>query len=99
MVKAALHEAGPTLDRLQILLPHSFPEQLRHYVPIKAVHLFTIYDDWGERKLRSLQSLGFTTEVIRRREHKEVEGSTLGGACAARSIRHDQGVWNRCANL
>lgn len=78
MVETALLAAGLTPDRLQIVpFPHSFPERLRYYVPPEAVHLLTIYDDWGEAKLSRLRSLGFTVEVMWRREHKPISGAMV----------------------
>lgn len=78
MVAAALSAAGLAPDRLRIVpFPHSFPERLRYYVPAEAVHLLTIYDDWGEAKLSRLSSLGFTVEVMWRREHKPISGAMV----------------------
>jgi len=80
MIEAALSAAGLARDRLRIVpFPHSFPERLRYYVPSEAVHLLTIYDDWGETKLRRLRDLGFTVEVMWRREHKQISGAMVRG--------------------
>ena len=48
-------------------LPINFPELYRYYVPMDATFFLTIYDEWGERKLRLFQSLGLKVEILWRR--------------------------------
>ena len=47
-------------------LPINLPERYRYYVPMEAVFFISIYDQWGERKLRYFQSLGLKTHILRR---------------------------------
>jgi nicotinamide-nucleotide adenylyltransferase len=64
-VREALMEEGvPCRDFSIVPLPINFPELLRYYVPMDAVFFLTIYDDWGRRKLQTLQSIGLRTEVM-----------------------------------
>ncbi len=76
MVEAALREHGVTDFRI-VPFPHGFPERLHHYVPADALFLFTIYDAWGEEKLRRLSALGWRTEVLWRRTAKVTSGTEL----------------------
>ena len=48
--------------------PINFPELYQFYVPLDAVFFLTIYDQWGENKLKMFQSLGLKTEVLWRRD-------------------------------
>ena len=68
IIQACLLEAGvgPT-DFSIVPLPINLPQLISHYVPQEAVCFLTIYDRWGEKKLRLFQSLGFQTEVLWRR--------------------------------
>ncbi|NDY41627.1 nicotinate-nucleotide adenylyltransferase [Dissulfurirhabdus thermomarina] len=47
--------------------PVNFPERWAAYVPLDAVFFLTIYDAWGERKLRLFQDRGLRAEVLWRR--------------------------------
>jgi hypothetical protein len=65
MVRAVLIEAGVPWSSFSVVpLPINIPELYPCYVPIDAVFFLTIYDPWGTRKLRMLQSLGLRTEVM-----------------------------------
>lgn len=76
MVEGALREAG--VERMRIVpFPHSFPERLRFYAPAYATYFITIYDEWGDTKLRRFASLGLTTEVMWRRIDKPISGSRV----------------------
>jgi nicotinamide mononucleotide adenylyltransferase len=52
-------------------LPINFPELYQYYVPLKAVFYLTIYDAWGERKLKLFESLGLQVEVLWRKTKAE----------------------------
>ncbi|MCI5223361.1 MAG: nicotinate-nucleotide adenylyltransferase [Candidatus Electrothrix sp. AR4] len=68
MVRAALTDHGLAEKQFSVVpFPINFPELYRHYLPMNATFFLTIYDEWGERKLALLQSLGLTTEVLWRR--------------------------------
>ena len=65
MVYAAMRGAGVEADRFSIVpLPINFPERYLFYVPLDAVFLLTIYDAWGEKKLRMFQALRLQTEIL-----------------------------------
>lgn len=65
LVRAALGDAGvPAAAFTVVPLPIHFPELYGHYVPLDAVFILSIYDDWGREKLRQFQELGLTTHVL-----------------------------------
>ena len=67
LVKTALTEEKLAPDTFSIVpLPINLPERYRYYVPTDAVFFLSIYDAWGERKLRYFQSLGLRTHILRR---------------------------------
>ena len=78
MVEAALTAAAVGRERLRIVpFPHSMPERLFHYAPREATYLLTIYDGWGDGKLRRFHSLGLATRVLWRRRQKLTTGSEV----------------------
>ncbi|HDQ40101.1 MAG TPA: nicotinate-nucleotide adenylyltransferase [Desulfonatronum sp.] len=65
MIREVLLEAGLRLEELTVTpMPITRPELYRHYVPLEAVFLLSIYDDWGRLKLRRFQELGLKTHVL-----------------------------------
>ncbi len=80
MVTAALlaEGLGPA-DFSVVPLPINRPEFFRHYVPLDAVFFLTIYDGWGEKKLKTFQDMGLTIDVMWRRPaaDKGITGSQV----------------------
>ena len=69
MVLGALMEYGVDLTRIRITpFPINRLELLQYYVPAEAIHMMTIFDDWGQRKLRTLTDKGLKVEVISMRK-------------------------------
>lgn len=65
MVKAALTENGVGLDDFAVVpFPINFPELYKYYLPLDATFFLTIYDQWGEKKLRVFESMGLKTDVL-----------------------------------
>jgi len=65
MVRAALQGAGVGLAEFTIVpLPINFPERYHYYVPMEAVFFLTIYDAWGEKKLKLFQELNLEVDVL-----------------------------------
>lgn len=65
MVREVLVEAGVSLADLTVTpLPITRMELYCHYVPLEAMFLLSIYDDWGRLKLRRFQELGLKTHVL-----------------------------------
>jgi nicotinamide mononucleotide adenylyltransferase len=65
MVKTVLLDAGvPWQDFSIVPLPINLPDRYKYYVPMDAVFLLSIYDDWGRRKLKYFQSLKLATHVL-----------------------------------
>lgn len=72
MVRAALLESGINLSDFSIVpFPINIPHMYKYYVPMDATFFLTIYDSWGEKKLRQFESLGLTVEVLWKRPPEE----------------------------
>jgi hypothetical protein len=46
-------------------------------MPKEATCFFTVYDDWGEEKVRRIGSLGYNTEVLWKSEVKGLTSTFL----------------------
>jgi cytidyltransferase-like protein len=78
MVEGALVESGVARDAFRIVpFPHGRPELLAHYAPRDATYFLTIYDAWGETKLRRFADLGLRTDVMWRRDDKVTSGTEV----------------------
>jgi cytidyltransferase-like protein len=78
MVDGALREYGADPAAFRIVpFPHAFPERIEHYIPHDAKLFITIYDAWGEEKLRRFQELGRDTEVLWRRTETVTSGTDI----------------------
>jgi len=65
MVRNTLIEVGIEINEFHIApFPINFPEHLKYYVPPEAVYYITIYDAWGIKKKKVLESLGYRVEVL-----------------------------------
>ncbi len=68
MLQEVLLAEGAARESFAVVpFPINNPELLKFYVPFEATFFITIYDEWGERKLKTLTDLGLTTEVMWRR--------------------------------
>jgi len=88
ILKEALLAQGLDHRALSLVpLPINFPELYQYYVPRQAVFYLTIYDVWGERKLRMFESLGLQVEVLWRKPKAE---KGLTSTLIRRKIAQDQ---------
>lgn len=72
MVCAACREQAWSPETFSVVpFPVNEPALYRYYVPMDALFLLTIYDDWGERKLEMFKSLGLKTHVLWRKPLSE----------------------------
>lgn len=72
MIREALIDFGVKRDEFEIVpFPVSSPDILGQYVPNDAVHYMSICGEWDEERYRILTDLGFTVEVLWRREGEE----------------------------
>jgi nicotinamide-nucleotide adenylyltransferase len=72
MIREALLEAGLDFREFSLVpLPINFPELYRYYVPMDATFFLTIYDEWGEKKLSMLISLGLKVDILWRKPKSE----------------------------
>ncbi len=80
-IKYSLIEAGVKEEEFDIVpFPINFPEKIFNYVPLDAKFYMTIYDEWGEEKLKSLQNdLKLDVEVLWRvtLEEKGISASDI----------------------
>lgn len=65
-IKYSMIEAGIRQDEFDIVpFPIDFPDKISNYVPLNAKYYMTIYDKWGEEKLKILQDeLKLEVEVL-----------------------------------
>lgn len=65
IIRDVMQEAGLASSEITVVpLPITHPQLYRHYVPLDAVFLLSIYDDWGRRKLEQFQGLKLKTHVL-----------------------------------
>ncbi len=80
-IKYAMSEAGIKQEEFDIVpFPINFPEKIYNYVPLDAKYYMTIYDEWGEEKLRSLKNdLKLDVEILWRvtLEEKGISASDI----------------------
>lgn len=80
MVWRTMVDSGVShLDFSVVPFPINLPELYKYYVPLDATYFLTIYDEWGNRKLKQFQELGLKTEVLWMKSSKEkgLEGSDV----------------------
>lgn len=66
MIKGVLEEQGyPTSFYDIVPFPIEEPLFLQNYIPLEAVQLITIYDDWGRKKESRLKEAGYETEALK----------------------------------
>ncbi|MCR4963518.1 MAG: nicotinate-nucleotide adenylyltransferase, partial [Firmicutes bacterium] len=66
MIKGAMLEAGQRSFDI-VPFPVNIPELIFNYAPKEAMYYLTVYDQWGEEKKKTLESLGCRVEVMWRR--------------------------------
>ena len=68
MIRNSLQEAGIPLDAFAVVpFPIDDPEKISNFVPQEVTFFQTIYDSWGEHKVKVLQQLGYSVQVMWRR--------------------------------
>ena len=66
MIREVFKEKGFKLSEFSIVpFPINIPELIKYYVPMNAVFFLSIYDDWGRKKKKYLESLGLKIHVLR----------------------------------
>ena len=66
MIREVFKEKGFKLSEFSIVpFPINIPELIKYYVPMNAVFFLSIYDDWGRKKKKYLESLGLNVHVLR----------------------------------
>ena len=79
IIESVLVDVGISRSQFTIVpFPINYPQVVKYYVPEEAVHCLTIFDEWGEKKLRSLKYHGLKTHVLFRKDiNEKVISSTL----------------------
>lgn len=78
MIISCLQHESLDLAAFHIVpFPIEQPERLVNYSPRDATYFMTIYDQWGEEKLRRLQDLGLSTHVLWRSLEKDICGTDV----------------------
>lgn len=68
IIQAVLLDHGLNQNEFVIVpFPINFPQLLRFYTPINAVHYLTVFDEWGEQKVKYLKRNGLKTSVLFRK--------------------------------
>ena len=90
MVKNSLIEAGLDQSKFDVVpFPIEFPEKIFNYVPKDATFFVTIYDKWGEKKLKILEDLGVQVDVMWRR----TDADRLTSGTEVRKLIKEGGAW------
>ncbi|MFP4474588.1 MAG: nicotinate-nucleotide adenylyltransferase [Desulfatibacillaceae bacterium] len=87
MVCETLAGAGISRADFDVVpFPINLPELWSQYLPMHGVFFLTIYDGWGEEKLRMFRQAGLDTEVLWRRGpgEKGITGTDVRGRMARR---------------
>lgn len=71
IIEEVMYENGFTREDFHIVpFPIGKPELIQYYVPKEATCFFTIYDDWGNEKVRRIGSFGYDTKVLWKSKEK-----------------------------
>ena len=78
IIESALLEVGLTHHEFHIVpFPVSRPELVQYYVPVSATCYFTVYDNWGDEKLKRMREAGYRTEVLWQSEKKGLSSTFI----------------------
>lgn len=78
LITNALKEKGLDKSSFTVVpFPIEYPERLKFYAPTSAMYFITIYDKWGEEKLRRLKQSGLNTTVLWKRPDKGICASDV----------------------
>jgi len=92
LIKTVLVDKGISLSDFTIVpFPINFPKLYRYYVPMRAVFLLSIYDDWGREKLAKFEALSLKIHVLWDVPHKQKGIS----ATSVRNLMKEQGFWEK----
>lgn len=81
MIENALVEAGIPYSEFVITpFPIGFPERIEYYAPQDAIYFLTIYDSWGEEKLKRLKNLNLKTYVLWKSKDKGISATKVRNA-------------------
>jgi len=79
-----MRSAGVSCNEFSVTpFPIESPDVLANYAPMSAVYYLTIYDSWGEEKLRRLTERGLCVEVLWKSDDKKISGTQIRSAMRA----------------
>jgi cytidyltransferase-like protein len=65
MIRDAMIEFGIKREEFEIVpFPINYPQLIKYYVPLNATFFVTVYDNWGLHKLKTIQDLGVSTDLM-----------------------------------
>lgn len=68
IIQTVLLEYGLKQDEFVIVpFPINFPQLLKFYTPKNSTHYLTVFDEWGEQKVKYLKRHGLKTSVLFRK--------------------------------
>ncbi len=69
MIQDALIENGIKAEDFMVVpCPIRRPGLIKYYIPLEAMFLITVYDDWGRRKMELFKSIGARVEILWERD-------------------------------
>lgn len=72
MIRHTLLGEGVSADQFAVVpFPIHVPNLLKYYIPQHATMFVTIYDAWGEHKVRLFEQMGYPVDVLWRRTMAE----------------------------
>ena len=78
IIKQVLLDVGLSCKEFDIIpFPIGKPELVKFYIPSYATCFFTIYDKWGEDKVRRMQKEGYNTEILWKSDIKGLSSTLI----------------------
>ena len=69
MIRLTMLENGIDTKEFDVVpFPVHKPQFIKYYIPLNAPILATIYDDWGRKKVKMFQKMGFKVEILWQRD-------------------------------
>lgn len=84
MIKGTLLDYGVSRDKFDIVpFPINMPDLIFNYTPRNAIYFMTIYDSWGYKKKKLLESIGCNVSVL---WETDLNGKGISGSDVRRLI-------------
>lgn len=71
IIRASLVEAGiPEHEFCVVPFPINMPERIQFYAPLNATYYVTVYDEWGQSKVKILENQGCKVDIMWNRSNE-----------------------------